>query len=386
MTPVEKQAVLARIIVARDTVAESQKTIAQYPSPIKSPWTVFSFSSWVTTHRFVTAVAAFLIVAISGNTIVLAANEALPGDRLYSFKVNVAEPVRVALATDPVKKAEVQTDLVQARFEEAEVLAARGELDDEREREISERIDRHVVEVSKNVEEVQKISPEKAEDANIAVEASMNVHAKILSTIETRANRSWSSNTSRIATKARETAKKFEVRSGSDDSRNEDSDDDSESVLAVAPAAPQAMMMSVAATAPAPETEASTFSAAPESSSRMMKSASGIENASEDLVDDSRSFRSKSIQSVATVDSDDTGNNESATSTQMTIELKKQKKEQEIYEKVRVRLDKEIKKDDERSWRSGSGSRSGRDSDRKDDDKGNDREDGSDRDDSRDND
>lgn len=347
MTPAEKQVVLARMIAARDTIAESQESFASYPSPIKSPWTVFSFGSWVTTHRFVTVIAAFLIVAISGNTIVLAANEALPGDKLYSFKVNVAEPVRVALASDPVKKAEIQTDLVQARFEEAEVLAARGELNDEAERDISERIDRHIVEVSKNVEEVQKISPEKAEDANIAVEASMNVHAKILSTIETRTNRSWSSNTSRIATKARETAKKFEVKSESDDSRDEDSDDDDgDVVLAVAPAAPQAMMMSVAATAPAPETELSTFSAAPESSSRMMKSTS---------------------DKVATVNSEDADTKDTATSTEMTIELKKQKKEQEIYEKARVKLDKEIKKDEERSWRGQSRSGSGRNSDRNDD-------------------
>ncbi len=345
MTPAEKQAVLARIKESRNTISDTP--VAVYPSPVKSPWTTFSFSSWIRTHRFVTGVAAFLIVAISSNSIVLAANEALPGDALYTLKVNVAEPIRVALAVDPVKKAEIQTSFVQARFEEAEVLAARGELDDEKEKEISDRIDQHIAAVSKNVEEVQKTSPEKAEDANIAVEASMNAHSKILDTLESRRAKMWSSNTNRIAIKARETAKKFEVNS------------DDVVTLAVAPEAPVAMMMSIAATAPAPEADISTFSAPVETedvevrsvSSRMMKSAP-VENTSNDLKDD---FRDK--------DEDGKG---SSTSTPMTIELKKQKKEREVYEKARQRLDKEFKKEELRASKGDSDKDSDNDSDDRD--------------------
>ncbi len=327
MTPAEKQAVLARIKEARNTISDTP--VAVYPSSVKSPWTTFSFGSWIHTHRFVTAVAAFLIVAISGNSIVLAANEALPGDALYTLKVNVAEPIRVALAVDPAKKAEIQTSFVQARFEEAEVLAARGELDDEKEKEISDRIDQHIAAVSKNVEEVQKISPEKAEDANIAVEASMNAHSKILDTLESRRTKVWSSNANRIAIKARETAKKFEVNS------------DDEVTLAVAPEAPVAMMMSIAATVPAPEVDISARSASVETESTEVRGVS------------SRMMKSAPAEDIST-------------STPVTIELKKQKKEREVYEKARQRLDKEFKKEELRASKDDSGKDSDNDSDNRD--------------------
>lgn len=329
MTPAEKQAVLARIKAVRDTAIEKE---VLYPSPIKSPWTVFSFSSWVQSNRLVAGLAAFLIIAVSGNSVVLAANEALPGDALYSLKVNISEPIRVALATGPVKKAEVQTMLVQARFEEAEVLAARGELSDEREQEIADRIDQHLSEVSKNVEEVQKTSPEEAEDANIAVEASMNAHAKILGTLESHKTKVRSLNMDRIATKARETAKRFEVKS------------DKEVTLAIAP---QVMMMSFAATTGPASEEAdatvlsvdSTQTDDEAGSSRMMKSAPVVKDHTDSVKEDA------------------------ATSTVMTVELKKQKKEKEVYEKARQRLDREFKKEELRTSKSGSN----KDSDTKDD-------------------
>lgn len=208
MTHAEKQAVLSRI---RESVLAMNGNAA----PIKSPWSIYSFGSYITRniqmHKLASVVAAILIVAISGNSIVLAANEALPGDALYSFKVNVAEPVRVALTADPVKKAEIQTSFVQNRFEEAETLAARGQLDDVKEQEISNLIDRHVASVTQNIEKIDAVSPEKAENSNIAVEASMNAHAKILASLNRHKISSQSQNASRIADKAREDAKKFDV-------------------------------------------------------------------------------------------------------------------------------------------------------------------------------
>lgn len=368
MTPAEKQAVLVRVKSARGVVPSRLDVV--YPSSVRSPWTTLSFGSWVRGHRFVTVVAAFLIVAISGNSIVLASNEAVPGDALYPFKVKVAEPIRVALAIDPVEKAEVQTSLVQNRFEEAEVLAARGELNDDVEREISSRIDEHLAEVEKSVEEMQKTYPDRAQDANIAVEASMNAHAKILDTLEPRISKPWASNTVRIAAKARETAKKFEVRS-------EDDEDGKNGIeIAIADEAPVAAMMSFATTAPAPEAvevarsvpvvDGGVDTQDTRDRSRMAKGVS-------DEGDDSRaevstlSKRSKDVDmdmSTATfrADADD-----EATSTPVSIEVKKQKKEKEVYEKARQRIEKELKKEEIRMPRDVSNEKTIKDHDDRDD-------------------
>lgn len=213
LTSSEKRAMVERIFAA-----QSEKLVSvnspSYTKPVASPWNIYSFGQFIQSHRWASALVIILIIAISGNSIVLAANESLPGDTLYPFKVNVAEPIRVALASDPEVKAQIQTTFVQNRFEEAETLATRGELTPAKEQEISDLIDHHVTGISQNVEQVQKTSPEKAEDATISVQASMKAHARLLRNIssERYISTAPSSDTARIAEKATKEADKFDAQ------------------------------------------------------------------------------------------------------------------------------------------------------------------------------
>ncbi|GEM_PF-2716495 len=168
MTSAEKQVVLERVMKI---------------SPIKSPWTVYSFGKWIQTHRPISALVVIVIVISAGNSAVLASRNTLPGDTLYPIKVNMVEPIRVAFAPTPTIKAEIQTELVQSRLQEAETLAARGQLNTTKEKDINQRIDQQVSDLTANIDNVKKSSPEKADDISTTLEASINTHERILDAI-----------------------------------------------------------------------------------------------------------------------------------------------------------------------------------------------------------
>lgn len=91
-------------------------------------------------------IAGLLIVALGGSSAGAAslAEHALPGDLLYPIKVNVNEEVRAALASTPEKKADVALARAERRIDELNTLSARGELSEEIQTEIDNRIDEHV--------------------------------------------------------------------------------------------------------------------------------------------------------------------------------------------------------------------------------------------------
>lgn len=181
MTSAEKQRILAQVL--SENPVEEKIAKKTYTKSVKSPWSVYSFGTWIETHRWISAVAVLIIIVVVGNSAVLASYNALPGDKLYSVKVNVVEPIRLALATTPTIKAEIQTEFVQDRLQEAETLAARGRLDTVKENDINQRIEQQVSDLVTNIERVKKTSPEKADDINTTLEASVNTHERILDVI-----------------------------------------------------------------------------------------------------------------------------------------------------------------------------------------------------------
>ena len=183
MTSAEKQVMLGRILSKQGVPISTPQE--DHQQSVKSPWTVFSFNLWIQQHRWITAVVVVAVVLLAGNSAVRASSDALPGDTLYSLKVNVVEPVRVALASTPVAKAEIRAELVQKRLQEVETLAARGSLTEAQERQIQQRIDMQKTELATNVSEVEKTAPEKAQDITTTVEASINTHERVLAVLAT---------------------------------------------------------------------------------------------------------------------------------------------------------------------------------------------------------
>ena len=126
MTPEEKAAMRSRLFGAPSPL-----------SPQHSPYFFFSF-------QFArVAVAGVLVLVLAGGGTAYAAQGALPGSPLYAVKINVNEPVKVALAAGPRAKAAAEESIAQTRVEEAQALEVQGRLDATTSEELEQDFNKH---------------------------------------------------------------------------------------------------------------------------------------------------------------------------------------------------------------------------------------------------
>ncbi|NBV76818.1 hypothetical protein EBR66_01500 [bacterium] len=106
-----------------------------------------------------------------------AAEGSLPGDRLYPIKLNVTEPLQRFAAWTPQSRAQVALLHTQRRLEEAEALVARGALTDENQKDLTQRITQHAVELES---EAEKQDDSQALAVRSDFEAVLSAHADVL--------------------------------------------------------------------------------------------------------------------------------------------------------------------------------------------------------------
>lgn len=104
--------------------------------PLLSPYK-FDFSPYVLIsnwNRFsLMKVGSFavLFMFIFGSSLTYASEQSLPGEALYSIKVNVKEEIEIKLASTPEKKANVEKAHIEKRLEEISTLKDEGNLTEE---------------------------------------------------------------------------------------------------------------------------------------------------------------------------------------------------------------------------------------------------------------
>lgn len=104
--------------------------------PILSPYK-FDFSPFVLVsnwNRFsLMKVGSFavLFMFVFGSSLTYASEQSLPGEALYSIKVNVKEEIEIKLASTPEKKANVEKTHIEKRLEEISTLKDEGNLTEE---------------------------------------------------------------------------------------------------------------------------------------------------------------------------------------------------------------------------------------------------------------
>lgn len=173
-----------QVRLSQDEKVRMHAAIFGAPSPVvptKSPYVTVSHYHWFSA-RFMTAMAAMLIVVMGGGT-VYASQAALPGDTLYTVKVGVAEPVRAALAFSDEAKLSVHTDIAEKRLEEAQALAAEGRLSSEAATQIEANLETHVKEVETLALKVEDVNPEVAGDVTATLESALAVNSAILASL-----------------------------------------------------------------------------------------------------------------------------------------------------------------------------------------------------------
>ncbi len=144
----------------------------------------FGFLEPLFSRTFLNALPAALIFAlIIGGSVSFAAEGALPGDLLYPVKVSVNEPIRGALVVSNEAKVEWNSHLVERRLEEAEILANRGELDEETRSAIESHIETHIAEIENYISaEASRNTDTDTDSAEVSskLETTLRGHEQVL--------------------------------------------------------------------------------------------------------------------------------------------------------------------------------------------------------------
>ena len=99
------------------------------PAVLQKPQTMFMDTLLAYLRRPMGVVMALLLIFIlSSGGVAYAAERTLPGDTLYPIKVDVLEPLQVALATTPEAKASLRMTFAEHRVSEAAILSHEGKL------------------------------------------------------------------------------------------------------------------------------------------------------------------------------------------------------------------------------------------------------------------
>ncbi len=135
-------------------------------SEVESPFVYsssFSFSSFhfVLAHR---VMALSLILVISFGGLVYASDDALPGEALYSMKVDMLEPILDQFNQTAEEKIAWEEKKVERRLQEAEALLEKDELDDKRSVELEERVEKSSRAFAEAVEQEAKLKAEDPEE------------------------------------------------------------------------------------------------------------------------------------------------------------------------------------------------------------------------------
>lgn len=143
----------------------------------------FSFA-WI---RQPIAAALALVFLFTGG-ISFAAEGALPGDALYTMKIKVNEPVRVAFASGAEEKAEIHMELAERRIEEATTLASENRLDIDTETTLAAAFEKYAESATDDVNTIDETDASAAAEITSRFETRLAAHEEVLELVRANAD------------------------------------------------------------------------------------------------------------------------------------------------------------------------------------------------------
>ncbi|NBD73901.1 hypothetical protein GVX82_02570 [Patescibacteria group bacterium] len=151
--------------------------IREEVTPAREPF--LAHVSRLVHRRFVpSALVALVLVATSG--VSWAAEGAVPGDPLYSVKVNLNEELVEALSFGGASRLSWEVARAERRLAEAATLASRGALDPTRGAELAERLEQHVLSVTQQAHDLRAENGIAVLDASSELQNALDAHEAIL--------------------------------------------------------------------------------------------------------------------------------------------------------------------------------------------------------------
>lgn len=127
------------------------------------------------------SLALSLLLIVGGGGISYASYDSLPGDALYSVKINVTENIEERLAFGTEAKVQIQTEKVERRLNEAQTLAQKKDLSPEKKQIVKENLEKNVEKVTKTIEDLKNEGNiDEALDATSKITPVLEAHKEAL--------------------------------------------------------------------------------------------------------------------------------------------------------------------------------------------------------------
>lgn len=126
-------------------------------------------------HGLRIGLSTFLFIIFVGGSVSVIADNSLPGDALYSFKINVNEEIKGAFIKNTEAKLSWQTSLIDTRLNEIKTLAASKTLTKEKQETAQKALDNHIKTLSKQLEVLSDEKPAEALKVTATLEENLKV-------------------------------------------------------------------------------------------------------------------------------------------------------------------------------------------------------------------
>jgi len=150
----------------------------------------FSWQNLFST-RFVGILTVVALLVTTTGTMAYAAEDAVPGDFLYSVKVDFTEPILEKMSLSAEARTQWNLRRVERRLREAETLQKRKEFDPDRREQLERRLEQHMEVLQNRIDRMHDRLPDTPEEATDGVDVRLVVmleaHEKNLALIESGA-------------------------------------------------------------------------------------------------------------------------------------------------------------------------------------------------------
>ncbi len=172
------------------TLTESEKGLVRAHATYliantpQSPQRVYSLFQRGVQHGLRIALSSFLFFVFISGTVFGVADNALPGDSLYKFKLEVNEGLKGALQKTPEEKVAWQKNRIENRVEEIKTLAASKTLTKAKQATVKKALDSHVKELTENLDTLSETAPSAALSATTNLEESLKANKALIENME----------------------------------------------------------------------------------------------------------------------------------------------------------------------------------------------------------
>lgn len=169
---IEQLKMLKDIHLSNDERAILRASIARNIQIARSTPVVSIFHRGIQ-HGLRISLSTFLFVIFVGGSVSVVADNSLPGDPLYSFKINVNEEVKGAFLKTPEEKLSWQSTRIDNRLSEIKTLAASKTLTKAKQETAQRALDTHIKDFSKELGTLSDVEPSQALKVTASLEQTL---------------------------------------------------------------------------------------------------------------------------------------------------------------------------------------------------------------------